>query len=615
MTESPKRPTLGYDPALDGIRAISVLAVLVYHAELGWLPGGFLGVDVFFVLSGYLITTLLLLERDAGRIGLVAFWGRRARRLFPALILTCLGVSLYAEFAARPDERVWIRDDGFASLFYVANWWFVFAERSYFEQFGSPSPFRHMWSLGIEEQWYLVWPLVVSVVGGAVAVARARIAAGVALAAAASAVWMAWLYDPLVDPSRVYFGTDTRAQALLVGSALAFARAAGGLRDSRLPALAGVAGAGVLAAMFVAVDDIDAWMYRGGYLLAAVASAAVVALCVASPAHALRRLLSVAPLVAVGKISYGLYLYHWPVYTWLWPGRIEWTEPALALLRWTVTFAVAGASYVLVERPVRERRLPRRVEPAVFVVAVAVAAGALFVSTREQGVERARQWEAQQVYAGRAGDRSLLVVGDSVAGSLAEVFRPDLVGGGYSVHGMGAHGCGVLMGRAAPPGEPLGLPRCQGWKAAWREAVATVRPDLALIVVGAWEKYDWDTGDGLLVVGTDAWRRHLTAQLDEAASIAASTGARVAALSPPCSATTKKYHERFLALDAAFRDWVGGRDDVAFIDLHPLLCRNAVYRTDIDGVRIYRDGVHFTDAGGATVWRWLGPHIDAAMPD
>ena len=180
MTESPKRPTLGYDPALDGIRAISVLAVLVYHAELGWLPGGFLGVDVFFVLSGYLITTLLLLERDAGRIGLVAFWGRRARRLFPALILTCLGVSLYAEFAARPDERVWIRDDGFASLFYVANWWFVFAERSYFEQFGSPSPFRHMWSLGIEEQWYLVWPLVVSVVGGAVAVARARIAAGLA---------------------------------------------------------------------------------------------------------------------------------------------------------------------------------------------------------------------------------------------------------------------------------------------------------------------------------------------------------------------------------------------------------------------------------------------------
>ena len=151
-----------YLPALDGLRAFAVLAVLGYHGGLGWLSGGFLGVDAFFVLSGFLITTLLLSEwGHRNRIALSAFWARRARRLLPALFLMLLGVALYAAFAAAPNELATIRGDALSSLLYVANWHFIFSHQSYFAQFTTPSPLRHMWSLAIEEQFYLVWPLIV----------------------------------------------------------------------------------------------------------------------------------------------------------------------------------------------------------------------------------------------------------------------------------------------------------------------------------------------------------------------------------------------------------------------------------------------------------------------
>src|ERR687886_1892219 len=213
------RARVPYLPGLDGLRAIAVAAVLLYHADLAWIPGGFLGVEVFFVISGYLITALLLAEwRKRERLDLRSFWLRRARRLLPALLLLLLA-TLTTFVLFLPGEVAKVRGDALSALGYVTNWYFILRQQSYFEVIGRPSPLLHLWSLAIEEQFYLVWPPLLLLLlrrwekRGALVVALAG--------SLASAVLMALLFRPGADPSRVYYGTDTRAAGLLFGAALA----------------------------------------------------------------------------------------------------------------------------------------------------------------------------------------------------------------------------------------------------------------------------------------------------------------------------------------------------------------------------------------------------------
>ena len=211
---------LPYLPGLDGLRAIAVGMVVLYHAGVAWLPGGFLGVEVFFVISGYLITALLLAERrQLGRIALGTFWFRRARRLFPALSLLLVAVLTFVVLWL-PGEVARVRGDALAALGYVTNWYYIFRQLSYFEAVGRPSPLQHLWSLAIEEQFYLLWPPLLILL--LPRWPRRHILAAL-VAAAASTLLMAFLYQPHADPSRVYYGTDTRAAGLLFGSALALA--------------------------------------------------------------------------------------------------------------------------------------------------------------------------------------------------------------------------------------------------------------------------------------------------------------------------------------------------------------------------------------------------------
>jgi peptidoglycan/LPS O-acetylase OafA/YrhL len=211
---------LPYVGALDGVRALAVAGVLLYHGGVAWLPGGFLGVDLFFVLSGFLITSLLLAEREAtGRIDLGRFWVRRARRLLPAAFAV-IGVCLVVVALLPPGEAARTRADALASLGYVNNWHQVLAERSYFESFGRPSLLEHLWSLAVEEQFYLLWPLLLGF--GLSRLGRRRTAIVTLTAAAASGLAMGLLFEPGSDPSRVYFGTDTHASGLLAGALLAF---------------------------------------------------------------------------------------------------------------------------------------------------------------------------------------------------------------------------------------------------------------------------------------------------------------------------------------------------------------------------------------------------------
>ncbi|MEM9513480.1 MAG: acyltransferase family protein [Actinomycetota bacterium] len=349
---------LTYLPALDGLRALAVTAVVAYHLGFGWASGGFLGVDLFFVISGYLITTLLLLERAAdGRISLRTFWLRRFRRLVPPLVVMVAAVIVATRVWGVPEQWTSIRGDAIGALTYVANWWFIIGGESYFDTLLGPSPLRHTWSLAIEEQWYVFWPLVVA---GLLAWRFGRRFAPLILlvAAVASALWMAVLYDP-ADPSRVYFGTDTRAQQLLIGAALAWLlhrRRAVADHGAERRSLGVVPLVGLLAfvAVVVTVDDLDGWLYRGGFLAVSIVAAVIVAAVSRPVVPASLRWLQAAPLVWVGVRSYGIYLWHWPVIVFVGPPMgIEWSRGPLVALQLALTLLLTELSLWLVERPAR----------------------------------------------------------------------------------------------------------------------------------------------------------------------------------------------------------------------------------------------------------------------
>jgi peptidoglycan/LPS O-acetylase OafA/YrhL len=357
---SPARAkTTGYLPGLDGLRAISVVAVLLYHAEMPWLNGGFLGVEVFFVISGYLITLLLTQEHErTSTISLKAFWLRRARRLLAALYTLLATVSVvvlifYREDASKLAGQVW------AALTYVTNWFLIFSDESYFALTERPLVFQHLWSLAIEEQFYLVWPLLLF---GLLRVFKGRpvpIAGVITLGAIASLLWMAYLYEPAMDPSRAYYGTDSRASGLLLGAALALVWKPGH-RFRREPQvkqvaldLVGLIALGVVIGCFAQFRDTDTFLFRGGFAVLSLMSCAAIAAAV-HPGTAIGRLLGLPFMTWIGKRSYSLYLWHWPIFVYTQPEiDTPLTLYPTLVLRLALTVGAAELSYRYVEVPIR----------------------------------------------------------------------------------------------------------------------------------------------------------------------------------------------------------------------------------------------------------------------
>src|SRR4051794_37739443 len=357
---------LGYIPALDGLRALAVIAVLLYHADQAWIPGGFLGVDVFFVISGYLITCLLLSDwQQTNGIGLKRFWYRRARRLLPALFAMLFVVSLYA-ILFLPDVLDQLRGEVIAALLYVENWFLVFRDLSYFQSAGRPPLLQHVWSLAVEEQYYLFWPLILMLVLTVWGKSRKALLVGILAGVALSTIEMAILYHPYTDPSRVYYGTDTRVAALLLGAALAFVwapwrlvgktgRNAGIVLD-----VVAVFSGTLLFWMFLNVGEFDPGLYRGGFLVAAMVSAVLIAATVHPASRLTPWLLGFAVFRWIGVRSYGIYLWHWPIYMVTRPhSDVPLTGLPLLVLRLTLTFIAAALSYRYVEEPVRHGALER----------------------------------------------------------------------------------------------------------------------------------------------------------------------------------------------------------------------------------------------------------------
>jgi peptidoglycan/LPS O-acetylase OafA/YrhL len=353
----PVEGTSAYNPGLDGIRAVAVLGVIAYHLGFGWAAGGLLGVEVFFVLSGYLITDLLVASyrRHQQTIQLGQFWLRRARRLLPALFVMLFAVVVWATLFNHQQLPA-LRSDLLPSIFYVSNWWFIFHHVSYFAQFGPPSPLGHLWSLAVEEQFYLFWPIIIL---AALHWVKDKwvIICGILVLAAASVTEMALLYSPLVDPTRVYDGTDTRAFALMFGAALAFAwprdrvfrPITPGARRF-LECVGGISLAGIIA-LYGFTSEFDPFVYRGGMVLLSVLTVLVVAVCV-HPGARLSQTLGVAPLRWVGERSYGIYLWQYPVI--ILSTRVNAAPSYLrAVLQVIVILGASALSWRFIEQPVR----------------------------------------------------------------------------------------------------------------------------------------------------------------------------------------------------------------------------------------------------------------------
>jgi peptidoglycan/LPS O-acetylase OafA/YrhL len=622
--------------ALDGLRGLAVLVVVLFHA--GHLDGGYLGVDLFFTLSGFLITTLLLEERrSTGTIAFKWFWIRRARRLLPALFAMLAFVVVYAVVFADATELGRIRSDALATVFYVANWHSVIAGQGYWDLFGAPSPLQHTWSLAIEEQFYLVWPLLL---GGLLWLSRGSRRAVFLLSvglAFAGAIWMAIIFDPL-DTNRVYLGTDTRIPALLLGAALAawlqWKGPVVGRRARIGVEIGAVVGLEFLLLVWLVLPGGSALLYRGGLLLCGLSAVAVLAAITHPSPGPVARVLSIALLRGLGIISYGLYLWHWPIFVLCNSTRTGLDGWSLTALQLGLSIAVAVVSYFVIEMPIRRQGLAalrwKPMGPALAVVVVL----ALVVATRDArdpagtdaslsalpvqaddpiGLQQP-EVRRQSTPLPRPADRwpRLMVVGDSVGGSLGGPlqFNTD----GYHVQTVNRAIAACTLDRDS--GRTLstsGAPRqeaqaCQQWPQRWTDDVARFRPDAVLMIFGGLNgEPRLINGDyhGMCETFTRDWYRK---ELDDAITILAAKGAVVYVTPFAYSETTDRPQADATAdcLNPVVRAAVAANPDARLISLDSYVCSAPRHcKETVDGVRFRWDGLHYRDHAADVVDQWL----------
>ena len=643
----------GYHPALDGLRGAAVAAVLVFHNGFAWATGGFLGVSTFFTLSGFLITTLLLAEHERhGGTDLRRFWSRRFRRLLPASWLCLAGVILFAVAVATSAQLVTLRREVLAALAEVANWQLIHSGTSYADIFTAPSPVQHFWSLAIEEQFYLLFPLAMV---GLFALGRRRgnvrrtVALGLVVALGGSLLATFLLRGAPVD--RIYYGTDTRSAELTVGALLAVA-----LHGRRVPRAwvhlvgwLGLAALGVSVLAWSVVDLGDRWLYRGGFAAFAVVSAAVILAAIQEQGPA-RAALAWEPLRRLGLISYGVYLFHWPIFLWLTPDRTGLEPWPLFAVRVAVTLAVAVGSFFLLERPIRSR-VALDTRQALVLAPLAVASlvvGTVAVTVPDPDADPTFE-QAQALV--ESGDFSAAPLDDVTAttapADLAAAGRPEIAiygdstalrlglgfGGWVQATGLARGeggvnelGCGLMPDdhytHFRYDGEADAPDVCATIDEAWAADIAATDPDIAVVMVGPWEVADWrdeDTGEWVHV-GQEGFDEQERAEIDEAVDILSAGGAKVYWLTspriavgtqdgtPPAFERPASNPLRMSRFNALVAEVAAERpDDLAVIDLAGYL--RSTPGGEMDPV-LRPDGIHLTwDAATAVSNDWLGPAI------
>ncbi|HZX54604.1 MAG TPA: acyltransferase family protein, partial [Ilumatobacteraceae bacterium] len=594
-----RAPTLmGYQPGLDGLRAISVLAVILYHAGFTWMHGGFLGVEVFFVVSGFLITSLLLEERERTRgVRLQQFWLRRARRLLPALFAVLVAVGAWIALFGSAQQQSDIHRDVLPGLFYFANWGQIVGGAQYFGNF---SPLRHLWSLAVEEQWYLLWPLafVVLTRGNR---RNVQIGRWVLCAAAAVMVLTWWLASPSALTSDrinfMYLSTLTRSSGLLLGAGAAFVwrpwRAKTGV-SSGVGLMLNVAGLAATAGLIVAFINVhltDRSLFRWQLALVSILSIVVVGAVVHPAATATRSFFGRPALVALGKRSYGLYLWSWPIMVLCGAYVGSWSRFIGAM---SITIVVAEFSYVYIETPIRKGALGRWFTQHrdqewtkrtlwVAVAGVVLIAGLGVFYSRVQRFDRAaggpdvaidlsRLQSVQPAAAGAvatpstqvaapavvspdatvavsssvapvvasvaqpAGPARVVIVGDSQAHALA-INLPSGIQSAFKITDGSVEGCSVYEDgtvHSQRAGFNRSFADCRGWADKWGKAASKGHAQIALVVLGAWDVFDVEVGGQLIAFNTAAADKRFTDELGRGIAALRGAGSKVALLEVPC---------------------------------------------------------------------------------
>jgi peptidoglycan/LPS O-acetylase OafA/YrhL len=619
-----RRARIPHVAALDGLRGVAVAGVMLFHA--GHLQGGFLGVDLFFTLSGYLITSLLLVERSTtGTVSLRRFWGRRFRRLLPALLVVVAASAMIAPTVVRAGELDRFRTQALATLGYVANWAEVARASDYFALFDAPSPLDHAWSLAIEEQFYLAWPLLVLAVGRLGrprAAVRTLAGAGVAVSLVVS-----WSVVAGADGvTRAYYGADTRAASILVGAVLATWTAGvarGPSTAERATArLAPLALLGVLASWTFA-DGADPGLYRFGLVAHALATVVVIAAVSGPEPGVVRRVLEHPVLVRAGVLSYGLYLWHWPVFLLLDAERTGLDGLVLTAVRVGVSVVLAELSYRLVEAPIRyERvRLGRPVLGAA--AAFAVTAVVVVVAARPDAqplppvaLDAATRPAPSGSPPGTPDVGSVLLAGDSQAFTLAMHAPARELG--VRVGSAANLGCGLSVRGIVLHGERVERrERCTPIVEQMHEDVARADADVVAVLSGVWESSDQLVDGRVVPFGDPTWTSLVRQDFIAAVGPMAATQ-DVVLLTAPCfaeGAQREEYalediDERIAAVNAVFVD-AAAELGVPVVDLGGHLCPGGQPVTEIDGYVVRPDGVHFDEAGARLVWPWLLAQLTA----
>ncbi len=508
-TESATEPAAGprfrHLPELDGLRAVAVIAVVLFHTWTATFTGGFIGVDVFFVISGFLITSLLLGEHDArGRIDLPAFWGRRVRRLVPAVVVLIVVCSLVAHAIGQGSALGFV--DALGALTWTQNWVIIHVGGTTWALHHSITLFDHLWSLAVEEQFYLVWPIVLVGLLRVIPRRWMRIAAVLVLIAL-SATSMG-----LAGATVGYFRSDARAFELLGGAVLAMwgwrptARAAGVLA---------VMGLGLIVVITFTSSPTDGWLYPWGLLASTIVFAGLVAATTRPP-----RWMSAVlgrPAQAIGRVSYGIYLWHIPVIRIITPGRTHLGPVPLALVRLVALSAIVVASYRFIEQPIRTRRwriTPLRVAVVVVVVALSLAPLAFDART-----DFRHQWDASGMPAGVPQPERILVVGDGAAGDLARGFPSS------RTWDTSQGACGLLPGPIQVGAEAFRPSvECTHWRRRFADALASFRPATVVVFESSWDLIPRSDGTSLATLAARTY--------PEAVSILGRTGARVIWVEP-----------------------------------------------------------------------------------
>jgi peptidoglycan/LPS O-acetylase OafA/YrhL len=622
--------------ALDGLRGVAVIGVVAFHA--GYLPGGFLGVDLFFTLSGFLITSLLLIEIEStSAVDLKHFWSRRARRLLPAVIALVLFVPLYAQFWATPYELENLRADALATLAYVANWRQIAQGTDYWSHYNAPSPLQHTWSLAIEEQFYVLFPFLILLmirlgvgsrsVGRTLAPAARRRAVENRLLVTAAVltllsvfVMVSGSFDPSTSRNTLYFSTITRFASILVGVALA--ALSGRLRSPTGTARVVLQGGAIAALVLLAVawslvDGESPFVYRGGLLVCAVA-AAIVIFAIQQPATTpLHKGLSLRPLVWVGLVSYGLYLWHWPVFVVLDQERTGLDGVALLAVRLAVTMALVVPSYYLLENPIRRGRLVTSHQARIVLpLALVAVVGLVLVQTAKPIPDALTALRKANIPPGLTSSSGqpprVLLVGDSVGNSLAKALTGQADVLGVDVRSLAKPGCGIWPevtrirwpdGSTAPDGAG-----CKELIASWPIEAKALQPAVAVVAIGfpggldreidgAWEPFCGPRSRSL-------FEHHL----GEAVDALHTQVARVVLTTASPVGAGPRHGDRVDDVDCvngSYRAVAASRPWLTIVDLDAHICPEQRCLSSIDGNMLRPDGLHYAGPSAAIIGTWV----------